>query len=119
MVATFYYVFIPNINFKVIVKKLAHKIEIITKITVVFGRLSKFKNGPKIVSINPITLETKNLGKRNTFSQKSGIFKIHFLYFRIHFIVEKRKFLKYYELKSFNSEYIPIILLKMYKSLKF
>jgi hypothetical protein len=91
------------------VKKLKPRIEIITKITVVFGRLSRFKNGPKIVSIKPITLETKNLGKRNTFSQKSGIFNIHFLYFRIHFIVEKMKFLKYYKLKLLNSEYIIII----------
>lgn len=109
----------PSINFKVIVKKLIPRIETIIKITVVFGRLSKFKNGPNIVSIKPITLETKNLGKRNTLSQKSSIFNIHFLYFRIHSIVEKMKFLKYYKLKSLDSEYIFSILLKIYKTVRF
>jgi hypothetical protein len=44
-----------------------------TKITVVCGRRNKFKNGPTIVNTRPNIAEIKNLGNRNTFSQKSGI----------------------------------------------
>ena len=43
------------------------------KIAVVFGLLSKLKNGPIIVKINPTVEEIKNLGNRNTLSQKSDI----------------------------------------------
>jgi hypothetical protein len=43
------------------------------KIAVVFGLLSKLKNGPIIVKINPNVEEIKNLGNRNTLSQKSDI----------------------------------------------
>jgi hypothetical protein len=57
-------------------------IDTIKKSMVVFGRLSKFKNGPKIVSKRPMILETKNLGKRKTFSQKSVIFDTHFFILR-------------------------------------
>lgn len=88
-------------------------IDTITKITVVFGRLSKFRNGPKMVSSKPITLETKNLGKRNTFSQKSGILNTSF--YKLKYILSRKTliFLKYYELKLLNSKYIINILLKM------
>ena len=63
----------PNINRKVKVSKVIDSIDKIIKITVVFGRFNRFKSGPKIVSNKPITREIKNLGYRNTFSQKSGI----------------------------------------------
>lgn len=39
----------------------------------VFGFLSKLKNGPTIIKTRPSMEEIKNLGKRNAFSQKSGI----------------------------------------------
>jgi hypothetical protein len=43
------------------------------KTTLVFGFLSKLKNGPMIINIRPSIDEMKNLGKRKAFSQKSGI----------------------------------------------
>lgn len=43
------------------------------KITVVCGRRNKFKKGPIIVNTRPNIADIKNLGNRNTFSQKSGI----------------------------------------------
>jgi hypothetical protein len=53
------------------------------KIAVVFGLLSKLKNGPIIVKINPNVEEIKNLGNRNTLSQKSDILNnykaVHYL----------------------------------------
>jgi hypothetical protein len=55
----------------------------IVKIILVFGCRSKFRNGPIIVSISPITEDIKNLGNRNTFSQKSGII---ILYLRLVFL---------------------------------
>jgi hypothetical protein len=75
--------------------KLIPAIDTITKITVVFGRLSKFKNGPKIVSRRPITLDTKNLGNRSTFSQKSGILDNSVYNFRYILLWKKFIFLKY------------------------
>lgn len=64
---------ISNIYFNVIDKKHRKLIKIIVKMILVFGCFSKFRNGPIIVSINPITEDMKNLGNRKTFSQKSGI----------------------------------------------
>lgn len=105
---------IPNISFKVSVKKLTLISDIITKITVLFGRLSKFRNGPNIVSSRPITLDTKNLGKRNTFSQKSGILDTCF--YKLQYILSWKTliFLKYFELKLLNSQYIVHILLELH-----
>lgn len=91
---------IPSIDFKVIVKKATPVINTITKITAVFGRLSKFKNGPNIVNRRPIILETKNLGKRKTFSQKSVILNIYFLYSKIHLIVDKMNFFEILQIKE-------------------
>jgi hypothetical protein len=70
-------------------------IDTTTKMTVVFGRLSKFKNGPSIVSRSPITLEIKNLGNRSTFSQKSGILNTNVYNFRYILFCKKFIILKY------------------------
>jgi hypothetical protein len=43
------------------------------RINAVCGRLSKLKKGPIIVNNNPNVEETKNLGNRSRFSQKSTI----------------------------------------------
>jgi len=42
----------------------------------VCGLRNKFKEGPNMISIRPITEEIKNLGNRKTFSQKVGIYLI-------------------------------------------
>lgn len=54
----------------------------------VFGFLSKLKNGPTIIRTRPSIEEIKNLGKRNAFSQKSGILylvrlKFYIVYFNM------------------------------------
>ena len=43
------------------------------KTTLVFGLRSRLKNGPIMINTRPSIEEIKNLGKRNAFSQKSGI----------------------------------------------
>jgi hypothetical protein len=43
------------------------------KIIVFFGLLSRLKNGPIMVKINPSVEDMKNRGNRNRFSQKSDI----------------------------------------------
>ena len=63
-----------NMDFRVRNKNRSRSTNIIIKIPAVFGLLSKLKNGPIIVKINPNVDEMKNLGNRNVFSQKSGIF---------------------------------------------
>lgn len=62
-----------NIDFKVRNKNIIINNNIIIKITAVFGLLSKLKNGPIIVRINPKVDEIKNLGNLSTLSQKSDI----------------------------------------------
>jgi hypothetical protein len=62
-----------NIAFKVILVNPVSKIVINIKTRLVFGFLSKLKNGPMIINIRPSIEEMKNLGKRKVFSQKSGI----------------------------------------------
>lgn len=62
-----------NIDFKVRNKNTVMKRRTSIKTIVVFGLLSKLKNGPIIVKINPSVEEIKNLGNRNTLSQKSDI----------------------------------------------
>lgn len=62
-----------SIDFKVKNKNITKHTIIITKITVVFGLLSRLKNGPIIVKINPKVDEMKNLGNLNILSQKSDI----------------------------------------------
>ena len=42
----------------------------------VCGLRNRFREGPNIISIKPITEEMKNLGNRKTFSQKVGIYLI-------------------------------------------
>lgn len=39
----------------------------------VCGLRNRFREGPNIISIKPITEEMKNLGNRKTFSQKVGV----------------------------------------------
>jgi hypothetical protein len=51
------------------------------KTRLVFGFLSKLKNGPIIIKIRPNIEEIKNRGKRNAFSQKSGI--LYFVFYSI------------------------------------
>jgi hypothetical protein len=62
-----------SIDLKVKNKNVSKDITVITKITVVFGLLSRLKNGPIIVKINPKVDEMKNLGNLNILSQKSDI----------------------------------------------
>ena len=62
-----------NIDFKVRNKNTVMKRRTSIKTIVVFGLLIKLKNGPIIVKINPSVEEIKNLGNRNTLSQKSDI----------------------------------------------
>lgn len=57
------------------------------KTRLVFGFLSKLKNGPIIIKIRPNIEEIKNLGKRNAFSQKSGIFYCVFNSIKILFFI--------------------------------
>ena len=45
----------------------------IIKMIVFFGLLSRLKNGPIMVRINPNVEDMKNRGNRNRFSQKSDI----------------------------------------------
>jgi hypothetical protein len=62
-----------SIDLKVKNRNIIAEVIISIKIAVVFGLLSKLKNGPIIVKINPNVEEIKNLGNRNTLSQKSDI----------------------------------------------
>ena len=62
-----------NISRSVKNKKVTKVIISTNKITVVFGFLSKLKNGPTIVNSNPNVEDIKNLGNRNILSQKSDI----------------------------------------------
>lgn len=62
-----------SIALKVKNKNASRNTTVITKINVVFGLLSRLKNGPIIVRINPKVDEMKNLGNLNTLSQKSDI----------------------------------------------
>ena len=62
-----------SIDFKVKNKNISRHTIITTRITVVFGLLSRLKNGPIIVKINPKVDEMKNLGNLNILSQKSDI----------------------------------------------
>ncbi len=62
-----------SIDLKVKNKNVSRNITAITKINVVFGLLSRLKNGPIIVRINPKVDEMKNLGNLNILSQKSDI----------------------------------------------
>lgn len=62
-----------SIDLKVKNRNVIAEVIINIKIAVVFGLLSKLKNGPIIVKINPNVEEIKNLGNRNTLSQKSDI----------------------------------------------
>ncbi len=65
-----------NIAFKV--KEIKMKLlDIITTNSIaVCGRRRRFKNGPIIIKTSPNIEDIKNLGKRSTFSQNSGIFLI-------------------------------------------
>jgi hypothetical protein len=65
-----------NIAFKV--KEIKMKLlDIITTNNIaVCGRRRRFKNGPIIIKTSPNIEDIKNLGKRSTFSQNSGIFLI-------------------------------------------
>jgi hypothetical protein len=62
-----------------------------TRINAVCGRLSKLKKGPIIVNSNPNVEETKNVGNRSRFSQKSTIVLSGFV-FTFYRIVEKLAF---------------------------
>jgi hypothetical protein len=72
-----------SIDLKVKNRNIIIEMIINIKIAVVFGLLSKLKNGPMIVKINPNVDEIKNLGNRNTLSQKSDILNnykaVHYL----------------------------------------
>jgi len=62
-----------SIDFKVKNKNNSRHTIISTRINEVFGLLSRLKNGPIIVKINPKVDEMKNLGNLNILSQKSDI----------------------------------------------
>ena len=62
-----------SIDLKVRDKNVSRNNIAITKTTVVLGLLSRLKNGPIIVKINPRVDEMKNLGNVNVLSQKSDI----------------------------------------------
>jgi hypothetical protein len=62
-----------SIDLKVNHKNVSKNITVSNRITVVFGLLSKLKNGPIIVKINPKVDEMKNLGNLSILSQKSDI----------------------------------------------
>lgn len=64
-----------NMAFRVRNKNTIRSTNIIIKIPAVFGLLSKLKNGPIIVKINPNVDEMKNLGNLSILSQKSDIIK--------------------------------------------
>lgn len=64
-----------NMDFRVRNKNRSRSTNIIIKIPAVFGLLSKLKNGPIIVKINPNVDEMKNLGNLSILSQKSDIIK--------------------------------------------
>jgi hypothetical protein len=44
------------------------------RISAVFGRFVRLRQGPIIIKINPNVDDTKNLGNRSIFSQKSDIY---------------------------------------------
>lgn len=62
-----------SIDLKVNHKNVSRNITVTTKTTVVLGLLSRLKNGPIIVKINPKVDEMKNLGNLSILSQKSDI----------------------------------------------
>ena len=62
-----------SIDLKVRDKNVSRNNIATTKTTVVLGLLSRLKNGPIIVKINPRVDEMKNLGNLNILSQKSDI----------------------------------------------
>ena len=62
-----------SIDLRVNQKNVSRSITITTRISVVFGLLSRLKNGPIIVKINPKVDEMKNLGNLSILSQKSDI----------------------------------------------
>lgn len=62
-----------SIDLKVKPKNVSKQSITTTKITAVFGLLSRLKNGPIIVKINPKVDEMKNLGNLSILSQKSDI----------------------------------------------
>ena len=72
-VSTVEFVSIFNIAFSVSSTNVHKEIINITKITVFFGLLSRLKNGPIMVKINPNVEDMKNRGNRSRFSQKSDI----------------------------------------------
>lgn len=69
-----------SIAFNVIPKNRIKPPKKAKKSIAVCGLRNKFKDGPNIISTNPITEDIKNLGNRKTFSQKVGIYLI-LLYF--------------------------------------
>ena len=62
-----------NIAFSVRNRKITVNSIIDNKINDVCGLLSRLKNGPMMVKINPKVEEIKNLGNRKILSQKSDI----------------------------------------------
>ena len=62
-----------SMDFRVRNKNSTKSNTITIKIPAVFGLLSKLKNGPIIVKINPSVEEMKNLGNLSILSQKSDI----------------------------------------------
>lgn len=62
-----------NIAFSVSSMNVHREITNIIKIIVFFGLLSRLKNGPIMVKINPNVEDMKNRGNRSRFSQKSDI----------------------------------------------
>ena len=65
-----------SIAFNVIPKNRIKPPKKAKKSIAVCGLRNKFKDGPNIISTNPITEDIKNLGNRKTFSQKVGIYLI-------------------------------------------
>jgi hypothetical protein len=62
-----------NIAFSVSNMNVHKKMTNIIKMIVFFGLLSRLKNGPIMVKINPKVEDMKNRGNRSRFSQKSDI----------------------------------------------
>jgi len=62
-----------NIAFSVSHRNVTKNMINTIKIIVFFGLLSRLKNGPIMVRINPNVEDMKNRGNRNRFSQKSDI----------------------------------------------
>ena len=66
--------------FSVICKNEIKPAKMAKKTIAVCGLRKRLRKGPNMMRTNPITEEMKNLGNRNTFSQKVGIYLI-LLYF--------------------------------------